>query len=399
MASSPRPSEVTRVFGDGRWWTRADALSHPQCRAFVDDLDAVRAELRALYPAEVCRRLADDGLGGHVLGLFLGEGWMDDVDEMLQLGQDLTLCSGWRRQAKLVSDLRRPDAYDAARFEVGVWAGLRRIGLAPVHEDAVNRARRRPDFVVVDGGARVALELKCMADPNGERNVGLLQSYLSLHATGLLNDEIGEIVFEPSSLLEELFEQPVDTFRRALDSRIWPVVAESFERRLHVGTIEVGDLGVLHVGPREPTWVHSMVGRTGVRTSTDDTTVAAARRVLGRVVEARQQLDAVDVDVRVAVVRGSLDHAPCVPVANEIVRRLREGFDPRSVDYIALLNGHRRGPVPGWNTETAVVSTRSIVPPYSPRWPRGLVAWTNLHSAAPLPFSDTLLTRSLSLTR
>jgi hypothetical protein len=114
-----------------------------------------------MFPPEDCIELARQGHGERVYGLFLGSFWNDRVDELLQLGSDLTLCEGWRDQKKLVADLRNVDAYEAARFEVGIWAGLRRVSLVPEREPAENPATRRADFRVRDGAQRVAIEPKC----------------------------------------------------------------------------------------------------------------------------------------------------------------------------------------------------------------------------------------------
>ena len=161
MRVTEASEEVQILVGDGRWWERSNGFSHSSATR-VPNLDEVEAELRVLYPAEVCQRLAGTSAARLVMGLFFGEHWYDGVEEILQLGSDLSWCKGWRTNHKLLDQLRKADAYEPARFEVGVWSGLARMGLDALHEVAKNAAARRADFVFVDGGYKVALELKSL---------------------------------------------------------------------------------------------------------------------------------------------------------------------------------------------------------------------------------------------
>src|SRR3954453_6209556 len=96
MSRSSHLEEQLAFVGNGWWWERADCFAHPQARRFVPNLDDVIVELRRLFPADVCIERVQQGQGERVIGLFLGAGWTDRVDEVLQLGSDLLLCAGWR---------------------------------------------------------------------------------------------------------------------------------------------------------------------------------------------------------------------------------------------------------------------------------------------------------------
>lgn len=373
--------EALDYIGDGEWWERVDCFSHPQCRAFVPDLDAVKEELRVLFPAEVCKTLIKRDQAAHVLPLFFGSGWMDHIDELLQLGSDLTLCTGWRHNFKLLADLRNPAAYAAARFEVGVWAGLRRVGLEPDHEVAPNRAQRRPDFMVVDEARRVAIELKSLGDPQRERNEGLLQSRLSFFASSLLSEAIGSVVLEPAEALDAMLDARVEESRELLDDRVWPAISAVLNGPIALGRVDVEELGTLVVGPRDPDWPANVMGSVDVKTELAWPQRRVAHRVLSKVAAAQRQLAATTADLRVVVVWGSFDHVPCNAICHEISRLVATGHQAGAVDFVGLLNSHRRRPGRGWTTEAALLAMREgLPPPASMTWPKGLTKWSRLHA-------------------
>lgn len=320
------------------------------------------------------------GRFGVAFGLFVGGGWLDDVDEVLQLGRDLTDCPGWRNETKLVADLRNPAAYEPARFEVGAWAGLRRVGLTPAHEVAENRADPRADFVVSDGGRCFAIELKNLADPQRERNVGRLGSLLASFGPTLLAADIGRIDLNPCEELEDLFDMPVEQFALALD-RLWPRVIDVLKPGLAIGRYDIEGVGSLVVRPRDPTWTENIAGHIGADVEDSSSLEGAARRVLRRVASARTQLAATNADLRAVVVWGGLDHMPCHVIGVEIRRQIAAGWVVHAADYIGLLNCHFRGPRPGWTTEGVLFAVREgLPPPDSMKWPTGLVAWSLLHA-------------------
>jgi hypothetical protein len=281
-----------------------------------------------------------------------------------------------------VADLRHVEAYEAARFEVGTWAGLRRVGLAPEREPADNRAAKRADFRVVDGTHRVAIELKSLADPQRARNAELLFSYLWRAAVALWSETVGSIELEPSADLDALMHGTAEAFRRKLEATIGPAIAARLHQGVDLGRHEIDGIGAIVVGPRDPTWEPSRAGCVSVNSENEWTVENAARRVLRCVVSARRQLVATETDLRAAVVWGSFDHSPCRAVAAEVVRQIGAGFEIGPVDYIGILNSHRRGPQPGWTTEAEVFRVRDGCPlSETMTWPRALTEWNLLHRA------------------
>lgn len=385
MKVSPPILARTSVIGDGRWWERPTCFTHPQCRAFVTDLHAVVRELRILFPAEVCLQLARDGHTHHIIGLFYGAAWIDAVDEILQLGEDLTLCTGWHDNAKFVADLRKPEAYDAARFEVGVWAGLRRVGLVPTHERAVNKSVPRADFNVVDGGVRVAIELKSLSDPRRDRNVGALDSWLSLLATSTFSEAVGTIELEPGDALDALLDHDPDSFRAEFHDRFYDVLRRAVASAVAPGTVAIDGVGLLHVGPRDPTWTATVYGSWGVRGEDNSSLPHAAHRVLKRVAPACRQLAATEADLRCVVVWGSVAHLPCALIKDEIARVLAAGYQIVGLDYLVLLNSHLLGPGPGCTTEAAALMNLGRPDPRTMKWWLGVQSWGIHHRGTPPP--------------
>lgn len=382
MPGSGDLDDLLAFVGDGRWWDRADCFTHPQARMFALNLDDVIVELRDLYPADICIELVRQGHGACVIGLFLGAGWTDRVDALLQLGNDLSLCLGWRADSSLVARLRHLDYYEAARFEVGIWAGLHRVGLVPEREPPSKGTAKRADFRVQDGARRVAIELKSLADPQRSSNIDLLRTYLSRLVTPLWSDAVGSIELNPSAELEKLLRGRSEVFRKEIDGTIYAKISACLRQGILVGRYQIEGVGVISVGPRDPTWEPSIAGQLYLDGHDGWTIENAARRVLMCVVDARDQLAATDADFRAAVVWGGWDHSPCDLVAAEVARQIGAGFSIEGVDYIGIVNSHRRRPQPGWTTEAVVIPVHDRCPlPEVMTWPRALSAWSFLHRA------------------
>jgi hypothetical protein len=376
--------EALATIGDGRWWERADCFDHAQARRLGSERDDAIVELRHLFPGDVCIDLVRHGHGEHIHGLFLGANWNDRVDEFLQLGIDLSDCAGWRDDTKLLADLRNPDAYEAVRFEVGIWAALRRLGLFPEREPADNPAAKRADFRIQDGTHRIAIELKSLADPDRARNADLLHSCLSRLATALWSETIGAIDLEANTELDRLLDGNTEVFHHEIDATIWPALSTSLRYGVGVGRHQVDGVGVISVRPRDPTWDPSIAGHVYLSSDSGHewSLEHAAHRVLMRAAKAGRQLKATDADLRGAIVWGSLDQLPCDSVTAEVVRQVGAGFRIDGVDYIGVVYSHRRGPLPGWTTDAAVHTVRDGCPlPEAMTWPRALTTWGRLRRA------------------
>jgi hypothetical protein len=373
-------ADILALVGDGRWWTRCDCFCAPQVQAIVANLEDVIVELRELFSAEVCIELVRQDQGERVIGLFQGAGWNDLVDELVQLGSDLSCCPGWSNDATLVANLRQPDAYEAARFEVGVWAGLYRVGLAPEREPAQSRAAKRADFRVRDGRHRVAIELKSLSDPKRSRNLHELYSCLFQAVTASWPETIGSIELQPSAEIDALIDNDTEAFRREIAARIWPAIDAHFRQGLAIGRHEINGVGVIVVGPDGEAAGPNVGPRLSIRNVDEWTIERAAARVVGRVDEACRQLAATDADLRAVIVWGGLDHFPCGPVADQVVCRIAARLNTNGPDYIGIVNGHRRGPLSGWTTDAEVRVARDGRPsPETMAWPRALTAWGLLH--------------------
>jgi hypothetical protein len=374
----PVPESVRAWFGDCRWWDRPGAFSDPNCRRVVPDLDAAVSQLRALYDEVICRRLVDAGHGRMIFGLFGGfHSW---VDKMLQLGADLTLCDGWELRPKLVGHLRSPYNFNGSRFEVGVWAGLVRVGLAPRIEDASDPSKARADFVVAADGIDVALELKALADPASERNRLLVTDALGNlfvrtdgkelrgHITLKLSDE-GRARLDDHT--PEFVRVSLPTFRREL------LDAVSLFRP--GGSVTLPTVGLLMADPAtDGHSAGSSLDSFLVDPGEWADPVTRVQRALYRVKQAERQLSATAADLRVAVIWGSRDELPATQsadVAAMLVQDEQAVWEKIPVDWTVFLNGHRRDRRPGWTTEVALCRLPNARVEIPPRVLHGLTEW------------------------
>jgi hypothetical protein len=254
------------------------------------------------------------------------------VDEKLQLGADLACCPGWRERSKLVGDLRSPRGYPRTRPEVGIWAGLRRVGLDPRVEQADTPRAKRADWLVPCDGLNVAIELKTLSDPTYERNQTELWFVL---AATIEAERHGcpplAVTLRVSGLIESLMGR--DHVQFCLQDL--PAIRE--EIRLASEHIQPGALvalptsGELVVQP-------STEGTSSYRIEAGETDIG---RLVGRaahkVHEAAPQLAATRADLRVAVVLGSREWLPSY-LAPHVARHAREQFPDDEVDWVVVVN-------------------------------------------------------------
>lgn len=365
-------------FKDFRWWVRTDAFTDPFCRKAVLDLEKSLAQLRLLYDDETCRDLVTRGYGRMIIGLF--GGFTQRVDMLLQLGADLALCEGWSSRPKLVGDLRSPSGFDGVRLEVGVEAGLRRVGLGPRVEEVADKSLRRADIVVADDGMDVALELKTLADPAFDRN--------HLIVSNLLGD-----LFVP--VVEDGLVGDV-TLKLSDDAREWLCDHDQFYKR-HLPRFEAELLAALpQIRPGTTTQLPtigtvtnepgpdgdppgSIVGGYLVDPGVESDPVHSVVRALLRVKQrAQRQLTATRADLRVAVIWGSRDALPAewsAEVCRLLVERDRPTWEAIPIDWVVFLNGHRRGPTGYWTTELATCRLPNAKQEIPARVLRGLTEW------------------------
>lgn len=179
-------SDTTPSF-DGDWspthpaWLAA--FTEPCSRLHVDPRAAAR-ELSTLYPPEVCRDLARTPEGHALIAPLFADGrafhMNPAVGGMVLLGHDLAACPGWGVKTGLVAMLRDPKAWHNARLEVGIWAGLTRVGLENRYEESEGRSEPTPDHTFRDGGLTVRLETKALDESRIHRNVATLNNTISI---------------------------------------------------------------------------------------------------------------------------------------------------------------------------------------------------------------------------
>lgn len=359
-------------------WLKHD---HAAAQLRIDLLSATE-ELKQLYPPDECRRLVADGQEDVVAGLYWGEGWNNDVAHVLCLGADLHVCPNWRDRDGLIKRLRNRDGHRGARFEVGLWAGLTRVGANPAYLDP-DPTSKAPDLLLEADGLRIAIEAKAGSVANTRRNFGLLYRWiLDAASLGCAYDVRHLLRFFPDHDLVNAFRtlEP-RAFERRYEDRVRQGLARWYSGRvseLAIGPMsDVPGLGRAQMleAPRDQDpsspWNVDIVG-IGPSNSAHEVT-RAGRKVR----EAGSQLAIIDADVRVAVVWVSSTDVPATEAVLEdmaIDLRLHRR-PPSDVDWLALFNSHHT--CSGrWSPAVVAASLRSCEYDITQAdWYRGLTAW------------------------
>jgi len=283
------------------------------------------------------------------LPLFMPNAWTPWLVTLLLLGDDLGDCPGWELQRKLIRRLQLWEEHDQARFEVGLWAGMRRAGV-PV-ERVPEEVERTADFILEEGGTRVALEAKVIQSSLYAQNLQTLYraiGHLDLDRPIVVNPAPDPpphtMRFSPSPAVHAAMRSSAsDAFEGAFGWRLRQFLNAWYAERgatlIFNGRHEVPGLGSFEIlEPPDPrSWGTEVVERE------PPTVIDEARRVLARAKDARGQVLAHgDVQVRAAVLWVSGWKLPAEP-ASSVLARLT-ALDPHEfegLDWIVLLNAHR----------------------------------------------------------
>lgn len=314
--------------------------------------------------------------------MFFGGGWTDSVAEVLLLGHDLALCDGWHEEPELVAQLRQRNKWGAARFEIGIWAGLRREGCQVTHEPREKAGGKIADFLVEDGGHRIAIEAKSIGSSDYERNCDCIESAVA-DGTPIWKERGHRVVL---TLGEGLLRDTADLSFDDFDARYYCALRNNLRRLYEVldGTWSFGEvhdvelLGKITFAPLPPRSPESLSWMlddfTQLRKTSDDYTVQRALRRIRK--SAAGQLASVDADLHVAVARVGRTTAP-IEIATDwlgpIIKKAPEKY--RSLDYIVLLDSHGRQAT-GWKTEAATYPLPwARMQVAGMNWPKGLTNW------------------------
>lgn len=371
------PDDILEWFGDFCWWTRDDVFSNPQCAELVPSVPIAIEELRKLYDAQSIRKMVLNGASSLVAGLFLGGGFAQAVDDLLQLGTDLHLCNGWELRPKFVGALRSIRGWDGARFEAGVNAGLVRTGLAPIIEPAASKADLAPDFLVHASSMRIAIELKGISDPDFERNNRATGDALGDLLWGRNHAWRGDVTLDLSEEAVDRLEMQHESFvRNELPSIRDELQATLSTARLNTSTA-LPTLGTLVIA-YPPAWAgESYMGGCSVLPAGVEPSHLLAR-ALRTARQCSKQLGAVAADLRIAVLWGSrrtLHAASAARAAEETIAAEPERWEGVALDWIVFFNAHMLGASGRWTIDLGVCR----VSPNSPGIPAqvldGITRW------------------------
>lgn len=369
---------MRNLCGDGEWATRG-ALHEAWRQARPKyDTDAAIAQLARLYPADVVRDqvgIPESALD-HVVFPLLIDGWTIRSGELLQLGLDLAVCEGWESMRHLVARLRNEAEFDSARFEVGLWAGARRVGLEATYITATQV--QDCDLEFVDGGERIRVEAKVCrvsARARGAQRVWDAVNRAVMVCTAHLPAFGGiELAIQLEPRTAELVDQGGPEFEVRLEA-----LANALEAHL--------EACVRPLALDSTTSIVEEVGRVRFRRGGDDSGVSisisdigddpvqAAMRALRPASEARKQLASGGPALRVAAVStGTLD-CPAWYAAAIGAREVRDRPARfAGIDWIVFVNAHTQ--LGDWQASVGLVAVSpSSRPPGEARWLKAMTAW------------------------
>jgi hypothetical protein len=370
------PDAIRRWFGDFDWPGRKPSVfDDPRFSAVVPDRNAAIAEIARLYPADVCRALVEQGHRWMIQGLF--GGMFTWADELLLLGADLVLCAGWELRPRLVGRLRSPDGYRGARFEIGVQAGLQRLGYKPLLERDAAARQKQVDLLVRDGPLDVALELKTLSDPSFERNLEELTYQLaSVICLGMGLDWRGDVDLRLSDHAKACLRKPHVAFFMQHWPEIESELRAAIPRIRHAVDIPLPTSGTLLV--RAPVVVDGFLGSYAIDGVHHLDSIRLAQRVVHKVRESATQLAGARADLRVAVIFGSAKLLPAGLIADALTAALAAQPDSKiadAVDWIAIVNCEGGPPEQSWQKALATCRLPRTCTHIPPGVERALLAW------------------------
>jgi hypothetical protein len=336
------------VFGDFDWrkkWPSEDVSDY--AKSFPGDLERALAALHQAFPPEKCRALFEADEMATIVHLFI-PAVRHYTRPLLLVGRDLADVPDAPTRRDFARRLGERMKYADARFELGLLASLIRRGLSVQPEPETRRKLQRPkqptvrcpDFVIEEGGQRIALEAKCLHSPQYEANRLALDEALGMVTMKLQRweerpflsmclhlDQQGQALLDntPTRLFNETVVEPLIS---GLNEQI---------RMLPVGTREIPSppMGTLRLVPS----VHNDQWELGFIEAEEKKPRSSSHRFVRSVVEGAAQVRGVEADLRVVAVLASPFRisAPEPPEdLNEALRAKSKSLD--QLDAIVIVN-------------------------------------------------------------
>lgn len=226
------PPDLEKDYNNGDWtvdpWFLQEEISLLEQMGFPLSLRHKAAqELRMLYTPEVCRSsLSRKWYGALVFNLFKQTvPWF--LIPLLRVGLDAEIAQPWE-DLDLLSKLRNRETFEAAAYELSVWANLKRFGFEFEREPPTATASR-PDFSVRLGTQTYFLELKTVEMSDAEN---LAQEFQNLFLLSLAPFFAGwTCIIEPSEALAQGVDSQVgrDQLREDQQRIVAAFVTKAFE--------------------------------------------------------------------------------------------------------------------------------------------------------------------------
>lgn len=204
------PDSLAPWGDDPRWWLRSSSYQDPRLVVCGIPLPEIVEHLRLVYTESVCQQMVLDGLWAPLLGLFTAASWSTWFGIMLALGVDLHRL-GAERLGPYGARLHTGEHWWGARLEIGVEAGLRRIGHDPRRPDLPSHTKQW-DFSDEQDGAPLLFECKALSPGDGDGNFDLVeQRFQNLGAVFQHEHRVDALLCFSPSMLREIHERRPQT--------------------------------------------------------------------------------------------------------------------------------------------------------------------------------------------
>lgn len=356
------PDSLAPWIDDPRWWRRSPSYQDPRLIVSGIPLPEIVEHLRLVYTESVCQQMVIDGMWAPLLGLFTAASWIEWFGIMLALGVDLHQL-GPERLAPYGARLRTGEQWWGARLEVGVEAGLRRIGHDPRRPDLPSDAKQW-DFSDEQDGVPLLFECKALSPGDGDGNFDLVeQRFQNLGAVFQHEHRVDALLCFSPSMLREIRERRPQIFYEC----VLPEFTEELTRLLANATIDgnprrVGRFGNLTLVPCERN--DGFLGQWQT-CGYESLPIHRLRRLMNTFGDATDNFTGAPTGVqRVAVVWTGKEYLSPSGVAPFIegnvgrafrVRKTSLKLDRRRLgfDRAVLMGSHRPFDSPGWLTDSA----------------------------------------------
>ncbi len=154
-----------------------------------DELRAAVGALARLYPPDFCRKQLRRSWDALLVAELFHQGSIFGVLPLIAVGLDLVTVEPWH-DTELLAQLRDVEKFEAAAFELRVWAAIRRAGIAVIRQPADN-VGQKADFKIWMGRGLYFLEVKLLENSDHDRRASRLNRKILFALMSGTTDGVG----------------------------------------------------------------------------------------------------------------------------------------------------------------------------------------------------------------